>query len=150
MIGSDADYDRIGLNKVDFMGQTGCERSYEAGLREPGDYEAQVGQGPITIHKQERLGQTDTGIAMMRGLIRRQIRSVLKGIAPAQLPLNAEGRISTYSGDFVIRVSHAGDNDQERVAEVGNEVGRALVETLPLSFVERQSEVTRKLRRLNS
>ena len=150
MIGSDADYDRIGLNKVDFMGQTGCERSYEAGQREPGDYEAQVGQGPITIHKQERLGQTDTGIAMMRGLIRRQIRSVLKGIAPAQLPLNAEGRISTYSGDFVIRVSHAGDNDQERVAEVGNEVGRALVETLPLSFVERQSEVTRKLRRLNS
>ena len=35
----------VGLNKVDFVGQTGVERSYEEGQRMPGDYEAQVSQG---------------------------------------------------------------------------------------------------------
>ena len=150
MIGRAPDYDRIGLNKVDFMGQTGCERSYLDGQREPGDYEAQVGQGPITVHKHERLGQTDTGVAMLRGLLRRQIRSLRKGRLPPPLPLNADGRVSTYSGDFVIRVPHAGGSDQKRVATVGNAVGRVLVETLPLSFAERQREVTRRLRRLNN
>ena len=29
----------------------------------PGDYEAQVGQGPITLHSDEHLGQSDRGIA---------------------------------------------------------------------------------------
>ncbi|HHZ73247.1 MAG TPA: aromatic ring-hydroxylating dioxygenase subunit alpha, partial [Gammaproteobacteria bacterium] len=46
--GDDLDLDgkgsraNVGLNKVDFVGQTGDERSYEEGQRMPGDYEAQV------------------------------------------------------------------------------------------------------------
>ena len=38
-----SDRSDIGLNKVDFLGQTSA-RSYEEGQRIPGDYEAQVGQ----------------------------------------------------------------------------------------------------------
>ena len=53
MIGSEPDYNKIGVNKVDFVGQTGDERSFEEQQREPGDYEAQVGQGSITIHDEE-------------------------------------------------------------------------------------------------
>ncbi len=64
---------KVGLNMVDFLGQTGSERSLEEALRSPGDYEAQVGQGPIAIHALETLGKTDTGVAMLRRLLRRGI-----------------------------------------------------------------------------
>ena len=57
------DRSAVGLNKVDFVGQTGVERSYEEGQVSPGDYEAQVSQGEITIHADEQLGTTDGGVA---------------------------------------------------------------------------------------
>ena len=40
--------------------------SYEAGQRQPGDYEAQVSQRPVAIHGLEHLGATDRGVAMFR------------------------------------------------------------------------------------
>lgn len=38
--------------------------SYEAGRRQPGDYEAQVSQRPIAIHGLAHLGATDRGVTM--------------------------------------------------------------------------------------
>ena len=40
--------------------------SYEAGQRQPGDYEAQVSQRPIAIHGLEHIGATDRGVMMFR------------------------------------------------------------------------------------
>ena len=58
------DRTKVGLNKVDFVGQTGIERSREEARRSPGDYEAQVSQGPVSVHADERLATTDKGVAL--------------------------------------------------------------------------------------
>src|SRR5215470_7960039 len=50
--------------------------SYEAGQRQPGDYEAQVSQRPIAIHGLEHLGITDRGVSMFRNQTRRGVRAV--------------------------------------------------------------------------
>jgi nitrite reductase/ring-hydroxylating ferredoxin subunit len=49
----------------------------------PGDYEAQVGQGPVTLHSEEHLASSDQGVAMLRRLLRRQMRAVAEGRDPA-------------------------------------------------------------------
>ena len=48
----------------------------------PSDWEAQEGQGAITLHSEERLGASDKGIIMLRKLIKKQIRIVRDGGDP--------------------------------------------------------------------
>ena len=48
----------------------------------PGDWEAQLGQGPITLHSEEHLASSDKGVVMLRRLIRQQIRLVQQGGDP--------------------------------------------------------------------
>ncbi len=76
-LGGKGDRSAVGIGKVDFLGQTGTERSYAEAQREPSDYEAQTGQGAITIHALETLGKTDTGG---------------RHVAAAASPGNQEGR----------------------------------------------------------
>jgi len=49
----------------------------------PGDYEAQTGQGAITLHSEERLATSDRGIVMWRRAVRKQIEIVQAGGDPA-------------------------------------------------------------------
>jgi phenylpropionate dioxygenase-like ring-hydroxylating dioxygenase large terminal subunit len=49
----------------------------------PGDYEAQVSQGPIAWHSEEHLATSDRGIAMLRRVLRRQLERVAAGEHPA-------------------------------------------------------------------
>lgn len=58
------------------------DTSYEYTQRFPDDKEAQEGQGPIAIHKLERLGTSDKGVIMFRRMIRRGIDAVAKGEDP--------------------------------------------------------------------
>lgn len=51
--------------------------------RAPGDWEAQVGQGPITFHSEEHLASSDRGIAMLRRFFRKQLEIVARGGDPA-------------------------------------------------------------------
>ena len=51
--------------------------------RKPGDWEAQVGQGPITFHSEEHLVSSDRGIAMLRRFFRKQVEIVAEGGDPA-------------------------------------------------------------------
>ena len=48
----------------------------------PGDWEAQVGQGPISFHSEENLTTSDKGVVMLRRLLRRQIQIVKEGGDP--------------------------------------------------------------------
>ena len=43
-----------------------CDLSEAEHQQYPGDYEAQVGQGPITLHSTERLASTDRGVGLVR------------------------------------------------------------------------------------
>src|SRR5436309_5446102 len=57
-------------------------RSYEERQRKPDDLEAQEGQRTIAVHALEHLGTSDTGIAMLRHLLREQIQRVEQGLDP--------------------------------------------------------------------
>jgi phenylpropionate dioxygenase-like ring-hydroxylating dioxygenase large terminal subunit len=48
----------------------------------PGDWEAQVGQGPITLHSEENLAGSDRGVGRLRAFLRAQIKLVQQGGDP--------------------------------------------------------------------
>jgi phenylpropionate dioxygenase-like ring-hydroxylating dioxygenase large terminal subunit len=58
------------------------EMTEEEHQREPSDYEAQVSQGPITLHTEEHLVTSDTGVSMFRRMLRKAIKDVAAGRAP--------------------------------------------------------------------
>jgi phenylpropionate dioxygenase-like ring-hydroxylating dioxygenase large terminal subunit len=65
-----------------FNGKLWHELTEDEHRRFPGDYEAHVSQGPITLHSEENLTSTDQGIAMLRRLLRRQVETVAAGGDP--------------------------------------------------------------------
>ena len=138
------DRSAIGLNKVDFLGQTGA-RSYEEGQRIPGDYEAQVGQGPINVHALGNLGYTDTGVALLRRTLREGIRTVGEGGDPPTLAPTAAGHVPTQCGDVIVDVGDMPD-DREIQGEIGRAIGRIVVETGNLPYAERRAEIERRVR----
>ncbi len=68
----------------------------------PGDYEAQVSQGPITAHNEENLVTTDRGIAMLRRYLTRQVNAVKNGDNPAgvQFAPGSE-QVPSAAGNFL-------------------------------------------------
>jgi len=68
----------------------------------PNDYEAQMGQGPISLHSDEHLATSDKGIAMQRRLLTQQIKLVQEGGDPVGVtfdPTNV-APIHVPSGNF--------------------------------------------------
>jgi hypothetical protein len=57
-------------------------RKYEERQRKPDDLEAQEGQRPIAVHALENLATSDTGIAMLRRILREQIKRVTDDLDP--------------------------------------------------------------------
>jgi nitrite reductase/ring-hydroxylating ferredoxin subunit len=106
-------------------GQLAAE-SYQAGQRHPGDFEAQVSQRPIAVHGLEHLGATDRGVSMFRNQLRRGMRAVRSGHDPAGLCRDAEGVISTYCNDTVVRVPPAANEAMD--VQLMRETGRRLAE----------------------
>lgn len=56
----------------------------EGHQRFPGDFEAQNGQGPVTLHSEEHLVSSDRGV----GLFRRKWRGVIADVAAGRQPMN--------------------------------------------------------------
>lgn len=65
-----------------FNGKDWWDMSEEEHQSHPGDYEAQVGQGPITIHSEEHFAQSDRGIVIMRRMLREQLDRIAQGHDP--------------------------------------------------------------------
>jgi nitrite reductase/ring-hydroxylating ferredoxin subunit len=61
------------------------DRSYEDRQRKPDDMEAQEGQRPIAVHALENLALSDTGVAMLRKLLREQVTRVQRGEDPMNI-----------------------------------------------------------------
>src|SRR5262249_47446187 len=109
--------------------------SYEAGQRQPGDYEAQVSQRPIAIHALEHIGATDRGVMMFRNLTRRGIRAVQAGRDPTGLCRDPGIVIPTYCNDTVIRMPPDVDPavDRQRMRETGRRLADVYLKDPPLS-----------------
>ena len=58
------------------------EMTEEEHQRFPGDYEAQVGQGPITFHSEEHFGRAIAACLMLRRLLREQLDALAAGEDP--------------------------------------------------------------------
>lgn len=68
----------------------------------PGDYEAQRGQGPITLHSEEHLATTDEGIGKLRRLLAAQIKAVSEGKDPIGVSFDANAQpIRFDAGQYV-------------------------------------------------
>ena len=100
-------------------------RTYDEMQREPGDYEAQIGQGPITIHAREHLATSDKGVAMMRRGIREAIEAVQEGRDPVNVRRDGE-LLPTHGGDSVVRLKQTADAEAD--VEAMRAAGRALID----------------------
>jgi phenylpropionate dioxygenase-like ring-hydroxylating dioxygenase large terminal subunit len=65
-----------------FNGKDWWDMSEAEHQSHPGDYEAQVGQGAITIHSEEHFAQSDRGIVIMRRMLREQLDRIAQGADP--------------------------------------------------------------------
>jgi hypothetical protein len=82
-------------------GKTWGEMTDEEHQRIPGDYEAQAGQGPISLHSEEHLVTSDRGIMMQRRLLEQQIAIVAGGGDPLGVNFDPQqALVKVRSGNF--------------------------------------------------
>ena len=98
-------------------------RDYEEMQREPGDFEAQVGQRPIAIHGTEHLATSDRGVAMMRRMVREGIEAVERGEDPRGVT-RADAPAPIYARETLKRMPHTGtpETDTELLRRFSREV----------------------------
>jgi phenylpropionate dioxygenase-like ring-hydroxylating dioxygenase large terminal subunit len=77
------------------------QMSVEERQDRPGDYEAQAGQGEISLHSEEHLVTSDRGIVMQRRLLERDIKGVMDGKDPTGVTFDpAKALVHVPSGNF--------------------------------------------------
>lgn len=143
-----ADEALCGVESVDFVGQDGA-RPYAERQRIPGDYDAQTSQRPIAIHALENLTRSDRGVAMLRQLLRREIRRVVGGEEPRLSPLRVAGRIPTYTHDTVVAIppnEESADADRDAVRAVGKAITEIVVKGDHQTAPDRQEQVRTLIR----
>src|SRR6516225_9820285 len=85
------------------------KRSYEERQKKPDDLEAQEGQRPIAVHALENLAHSDTGIVMLRRLLREQLQRVERGLDPINVMRDpkANRRIPTGAWNTILSPAEA-------------------------------------------
>jgi phenylpropionate dioxygenase-like ring-hydroxylating dioxygenase large terminal subunit len=92
-----------------FNGKTWGEMSAEEHQRTPGDYEAQAGQGPISLHSEEHLVTSDRGVMMQRRILLQQMEVVANGGDPLGVAFEPEkALVKVRSGNFYRAAQAAG------------------------------------------
>jgi len=77
--------------------------------RAPGDFEAQMGQGPISLHSEEHLVTSDRGILMQRRMLMQQCEIVAAGGDPAGVVFDPhKALVQVRSGNFYAQRAAAG------------------------------------------
>jgi hypothetical protein len=84
-------------------------RSHEERQRRPDDLEAQEGQRAIAVHALENLGHSDTGIVMLRRLLREQLQRIEAGLDPLNVirDAGASRRLPTGAWNTVLSPAEA-------------------------------------------
>ena len=110
-------------------------RPYEETQRNPGDYEAQIGQRPIAVHALEHLGATDKGVIMYRRMVREGIQAVKRGEDPVGVYRDTNGVIPTSCNDSVVYMppAHNPEEDQKLLRETGRKLAERYIKTSPIS-----------------
>lgn len=83
--------------------RTWFDLSEEEHQRYPGDYEAQVGQGALTLHSEENLASTDRGVSMVRRQFKQQLAVVAAGGDPLGVVFDeASALVTVEAGNYVM------------------------------------------------
>ena len=108
-------------------------RSYEETQRNPGDYEAQLGQRPIAVHALEHLAETDKGVIMYRRMVREGIRAVMRGEDPVGVYRDIKGVIPTSGNDSVVHIPPAPtpEEDKKLLHKTGRRLAERYLKTAP-------------------
>jgi hypothetical protein len=141
------DRSKVGRQSIDFIGQTEEERSYEERQRKPGDYEVLVSQRSIAVHALETLASSDQGVAMLRRMLRKNIRALAEGTAPVPVPAGADGLLATFVQDTVIPAPPPAEGklERERLARVGKRVADLVLASAPQPAAERRAWIDAQL-----
>jgi phenylpropionate dioxygenase-like ring-hydroxylating dioxygenase large terminal subunit len=92
----------IGRMRSKFNGKSWQEMQEEEHQKHPGDYEAQVGQGPITVHSEEHFGQSDRGVLMTRRMLQQQLDALAEGEDPIGVSFDsAAPPIEFEAGNYI-------------------------------------------------
>ena len=90
------------VRRVLYDGKRWEDLTDEEHQRMPGDYEAQVGQGAVTVHSEEQLASSDRGITMFRHTFRDGVRAIAAGETPAfVVPRPGEHRYQVRAGNYI-------------------------------------------------
>lgn len=65
-------------------------KTREERREKPGDWEAQTGQGPQTIHSEEHLAMSDRGVVMLRKMLREQLKRIDRGEDPINVSFDPD------------------------------------------------------------
>jgi nitrite reductase/ring-hydroxylating ferredoxin subunit len=84
-----------------YGGKTWVELDAAGHQRMPGDFEAQVSQGPITFHSEEQLATSDRGVALYRKLFRQAVKDVEEGRDPPNTQ-GSEITIKVQAGNYLM------------------------------------------------
>lgn len=144
----EAKRDQIGWESVDFYGQS-RHRDYAEMQRNPGDYDAWTGQGPINSHKREHLGWTDQGVRLLRNALRKGIRDLQGGVEPLRPQADAPGLVPTFAGDTVLRIPRVEGDDRAVILEVSRKVAAAYTQFQGLPDAQRRAAIEGGLASLN-
>jgi hypothetical protein len=92
----------IGRMRSKFNGKFWWDMIEEEHQKFPGDYEAQVGQGPVTAHSEEHFGQSDRGVLMVRRMMRTQLDEIAAGRDPVGVNFDPNAApIEFEAGNYV-------------------------------------------------
>lgn len=92
----------IGRMRSKFNGKFWWDMTEQEHQQFPGDYEAQTGQGPVTLHSEEHFGQSDRGILMIRRLLSEQLAAMEEGRDPIGVSFDSESALVEFeAGNFI-------------------------------------------------
>ena len=97
-----SEHGALGNMRSKMNGKSWSELSEEEHQRFPGDYEAQTGQGAITLHSEEHFATSDKGIALLRRFLEQQLDKIASGADPACVAFDEAGAYMRFeAGNFV-------------------------------------------------
>jgi nitrite reductase/ring-hydroxylating ferredoxin subunit len=98
----------LGRFRSRMAGKAWAELSEAEHRQYPGDYEAQTGQGEITLHSDEHLAGSDGGVARLRRFLEQQLKIIGEGGNPACVAFNEkDAYVRLEAGQELLEASPA-------------------------------------------
>jgi phenylpropionate dioxygenase-like ring-hydroxylating dioxygenase large terminal subunit len=92
----------IGRMRSKFNGKLWWDMTEAEHQRHPGDYEAQVGQGAITVHSEEHFAQSDRGVVMVRRMLADQLDALAAGRDPIGVSFDPDAApVEFEAGNYI-------------------------------------------------